>query len=101
MVSAIFWRCYFQTLKFLADISSPDFPGIYSIGRGFAGPRPNTETHPHMKLDQTMVSVPKVFPGDMVFWHCDVVHSVEREHTGRNDSSGALYSFLSAMVSKP
>ena len=70
MVSAVFWRRYFQTLKFYADISSPDFPGIYSIGRGFAGPRPNTETHPHMKLDQTMVSVPKVFPGDMVFWHC-------------------------------
>ncbi|THH30269.1 hypothetical protein EUX98_g3936 [Antrodiella citrinella] len=68
------------------DISDPDFPGIYSIGKGFAGPRPNAETHPHMKLNDTMVSVPKVYPGDMVFWHCDVVHAVEIEHIGKEDS---------------
>lgn len=53
-----------------------------------------------------MTSVPKVNPGDMVFWHCvcfrslifhyfscernpqDVVHSVEEEHTGQEDSAG-------------
>ncbi|KAH8091346.1 DUF1479-domain-containing protein [Cristinia sonorae] len=68
------------------DITSPDFPGIYAVGKGFAGPRPNTKTHPHMKLDVTMVSVPKVYPGDMVFWHCDVVHAVEVEHVGKEDS---------------
>lgn len=54
----------------LPDISSSDFPGVYSTGSGFRGPWPNTKTHPHMKLEQTMVSVPKVYPGDMVFWHC-------------------------------
>ncbi|CAL1716090.1 unnamed protein product [Somion occarium] len=69
------------------DISSPDFPGIYSIGRGFAGPRPNTKTHPHLKLDEAVVSIPKVYPGDMVFWHCDLIHAVEPEHVGKNDSS--------------
>lgn len=53
-----------------ADISNPDFPGIYSLGEAFTGPRPNTKTHPHLRLDETMVSVPKVYPGDMVFWHC-------------------------------
>ena len=37
-----------------------------------------------------MVSVPKVSPGDMVFWHCDVVHSVEQEHTGKEDSAGSF-----------
>ena len=36
-----------------------------------------------------MISVPKVNPGDAVFWHCDVVHSVEEEHTGTGDSAGA------------
>ena len=41
-----------------------------------------------------MTSVPKVNPGDMVFWHCDVVHSVEREHTGLEDSAGSSCSFL-------
>ncbi|KAH8091349.1 DUF1479-domain-containing protein [Cristinia sonorae] len=68
------------------DISSPDFPGIYPAGNGFAGPRPSVETHPHLRLGETMVSVPKVYPGDMVFWHCDVVHSVEVEHIGKEDS---------------
>jgi len=38
-------------------------------------------------LEKTMTSVPKVMPGDAVFWHCDVVHSVETEHTGKEDSS--------------
>lgn len=41
-----------------------------------------------------MTSVPAVKPGDMVFWHCDVIHSVEEEHTGKEDSAGtpcALY----------
>lgn len=33
-----------------------------------------------------MISVPKVNPGDAVFWHCDVVHSVE-EHTGTENSA--------------
>ncbi|THH13880.1 hypothetical protein EW146_g6392 [Bondarzewia mesenterica] len=69
------------------DISTPDFPGIYKHDVGFIGPRPTTESHPHMKLDETMTSVPKVYPGDMVFWHCDVVHSVEEEHTGSGDSA--------------
>ena len=52
------------------DISSEDFPGIFSAEQGFSGPRPNTKSHPNLRLDKTMVSVPKVVPGDMVFWHC-------------------------------
>ncbi|KAA1467115.1 DUF1479-domain-containing protein [Dentipellis sp. KUC8613] len=72
------------------DISSPDFPGIFGRDKGFVGPRPNNETHPHFRLDETMTSVPKVYPGDMVFWHCDLVHSVEKEHTG-NDDSAVMY----------
>ena len=35
-----------------------------------------------------MTSVPHVKPGDTVFWHGDVVHSVEQEHTGQEDSAG-------------
>ncbi|KAI0798536.1 hypothetical protein BC629DRAFT_1592113 [Irpex lacteus] len=68
------------------DISTPDFPGIYSFESAFIGPRPNTKTHPNLQLEKTMVSVPKVSPGDMVFWHCDVIHAVEFEHTGADDS---------------
>ncbi|KAH9847534.1 DUF1479-domain-containing protein [Lenzites betulinus] len=69
------------------DISDPDFPGIYALGQAFIGPRPSTKKHPHLRLDETMVPVPKVYPGDMVFWHCDVVHAVEQEHVGKADST--------------
>jgi hypothetical protein len=69
------------------DISYAEFPGILPRDGGFTGPRPTKETHPHMMLDKTMTSVPKVMPGDAVFWHCDVVHAVEIEHTGKEDSA--------------
>ncbi|PFH48468.1 hypothetical protein AMATHDRAFT_65378 [Amanita thiersii Skay4041] len=72
------------------DISSSNFPGIYARDGGFTGPRPTPELHPHLCLEQSMTSVPKVNPGDAVFWHCDVVHSVEVEHTG-SDESAVMY----------
>ena len=77
----------------MLDISTPDFPGIFPRDGGYGGPSPTPELHPHMRLDECMVSVPKVNPGDAVFWHCDVVHSVEQEHTGRGDSAGRHYLF--------
>ncbi len=62
----------------MVDTASPEFHGIYSFRSGFVGPRPTPKTHPHLRLEQTMVSMPKVYPGDMVFWHCVRVVS----HTG-------------------
>ncbi|OSX59833.1 hypothetical protein POSPLADRAFT_1048300 [Postia placenta MAD-698-R-SB12] len=44
-------------------------------------------THPHLRLDKTLLSIPQVAPGDQVFWHCDTVHAVEGEHNGKGDSS--------------
>ena len=79
---------YFFIHPSILDISTPDFPGIYPSQGGYVGPWPTPKSHPHMRLDQCMVSVPKVNPGDTVFWHCDVVHAVEREHTGAGDSAG-------------
>jgi hypothetical protein len=52
------------------DLDSPDFPGIAPRDGGFIGPRPTPASHPHLDLERAMVSVPKVAPGDMVFWHC-------------------------------
>ncbi|KAI0084900.1 DUF1479-domain-containing protein [Irpex rosettiformis] len=69
------------------DISDADFPGIYAQGDLFLGPAPNPFTHPHLQLEKTMISVPTVRPGDMVFWHCDLIHAVETEHKGEGDSS--------------
>ncbi|XRM38417.1 hypothetical protein ABZX51_001836 [Aspergillus tubingensis] len=47
----------------------------------------NPVTHPHLDLETTMVSVPEVEPGDYVAWHCDSLHSVDKEHRGKGDSS--------------
>ena len=77
------------------DISTSDFPGTSLVDGHYAGLRPTPELHPHLRLDESLVSVPKVNPGDTVFWHADVIHAVEQEHTGSGDSAGKhLRSFL-------
>ena len=80
----------------MPDLSTPEFPGIYPRDGGFAGPNPTPELHPHLQLDTTMTSIPKVYPGDAVFWHCDVVHSVETLHAGLEDSAGKSSAFDTA-----
>ncbi|KAJ2981778.1 hypothetical protein NUW58_g6599 [Xylaria curta] len=47
----------------------------------------NTEIHPHLELDTSMVHVPEVKPGDFVVWHCDTIHAVDKVHKGQSDSS--------------
>ena len=57
----------------------------------------NDEFHPDLELSSTMVSVPKVEPGDFVAWHCDTIHAVDKEHQGQSDSS-VLYIPACAMT---
>ena len=52
------------------DTSSADFPGIYPVDDYFTHPLLTNESHPHLKLDDCMISMPRVKPGDMVYWHC-------------------------------
>ena len=52
-----------------------------------AGQEYNPVTHPHLKLEDTMVNIPRVEPGDFVAWHCDTIHAVDKEHRGKADSS--------------
>ena len=81
-------------------------------GTDFPGSTPGmtqavlSREHPHLRLDETVVSIPRVEPGDQVycewmcagllcaivaheFWigHTDIVHAVEAEHNGAGDSS--------------
>ncbi|KIM77865.1 hypothetical protein PILCRDRAFT_825084 [Piloderma croceum F 1598] len=65
------------------DIESTSFPGSI-MGKT---QELNETTHPHLRLDKTMISVPAIEPGDQVYWHCDVVHAVEPLHRGNSDSS--------------
>lgn len=66
------------------DDVTPLFPGATP---GFLQFRPTDALHPHLLLQKTMVGIPPVKPGDYVFWHCDVVHEVDRFHPGKLDSS--------------
>jgi len=36
----------------------------------------------HAVLQDGLTSIPLLYPGDAVFWHCDVIHAVEDEHRG-------------------
>ena len=48
---------------------------------------PTELLHPHLEMRKSMVGIPPVRPGDYVFWHCDLVHEVDKFHPGTTDSS--------------
>jgi hypothetical protein len=54
------------------DISTSAFPGLLwsESEKRIYGPQLREKTHPHLRLGEAMVSMPRVEPGDMVFWHC-------------------------------
>ena len=41
----------------------------------------------HLLLLKGLVSIPKMKPGDTVWWHPDVIHAVEDKHSGKNYSN--------------
>jgi len=41
----------------------------------------------HSLLLEGLVSIPKMNPGDTIWWHPDVVHAVEEKHQGKNYSN--------------
>ncbi|MCK8585487.1 DUF1479 domain-containing protein [Yersinia ruckeri] len=41
----------------------------------------------HPLLIEALSPIPDLEAGDTVFWHCDVIHSVENEHHGEFDSN--------------
>ncbi|CCH46093.1 hypothetical protein BN7_5681 [Wickerhamomyces ciferrii] len=47
----------------------------------------NDKSHPDLNLSKLMTSIPKVEPGDAVFWHCDLIHAADLVHRGEVDSS--------------
>ncbi|KAJ7108865.1 hypothetical protein C8R43DRAFT_905213 [Mycena crocata] len=70
------------------DWNELDLDGTSFVGSGLgAGMEFSEETHPHLRLKKTMTSVPRVEPGDQVYWHCDMIHAVEGHHGGKEDSS--------------
>lgn len=67
------------------DDVTPLFPGATPGDLQFF---PTDKLHPHLRMgEKSMVGIPPVKPGDYVFWHCDVIHEVDKFHPGTRDSS--------------
>ena len=49
----------------MLDTETTRFPGA-PMGRS---QELNDQTHPHLQLSRTMVSIPSVRPGDQAWWH--------------------------------
>ncbi|KAM5537853.1 hypothetical protein V8D89_008495 [Ganoderma adspersum] len=72
-----------QADAWVLDLENPEFPGSTPGKTQAITPA----THPHLRIDKTVVSIPRVNPGDQVYWHTDLVHAVEADHNGAGDSS--------------
>jgi hypothetical protein len=70
-------EAYLDTSNWDLDFETTKFPGAPRS----KGQELNDETHPHLQLDRTMVSVPKVSPGDQVFWHCGMSTQLQTTRT--------------------
>nr|XP_031862959.1 uncharacterized protein CI109_001434 [Kwoniella shandongensis]KAA5530031.1 hypothetical protein CI109_001434 [Kwoniella shandongensis] len=81
--SSITYEDYLAPPNWTLDLETSRFPGSpLARGQEFTD-----ETHPHLELGRTMVSLPRVRPGDQAWWHCDVIHAVESTHQGSGPSA--------------
>jgi len=67
------------------DIDNGWLPGTWKDDSQNASP----SSHPRLRLRDCMVNIPRMHPGDTVWWHCNMLHAVEVEHLGDNDASVA------------
>ncbi|KAF2636398.1 DUF1479-domain-containing protein [Massarina eburnea CBS 473.64] len=81
-VAYVMLRPLFESDDF--DDTQPTFPGS-EPGRTLF--RPTTDLHPHLAMEKSIIGIPPVRPGDYVFWHCDLIHEVDRFHPGERNSS--------------
>ena len=54
--------------KWTLNTESEWFPGTYTARPQMLSPN----CHPHLRLEQCMVDIPRMYPGDTVWWHADV-----------------------------
>ena len=71
--------------KWTFDCDSSWFPGTFRDDSQLFSP----SSHPHLRLRECMVGIPKMDPGDTVWWHADMCHAVEVDHTGDHEASVA------------
>lgn len=67
------------------DCDSAWFPGTFKADSQMLSP----SSHPHLRLKECMVPIPRMYAGDTIWWHADMCHAVEVEHNGEHDASVA------------
>mmetsp|Transcript_2363 Transcript_2363/g.4895 ORF Transcript_2363/g.4895 Transcript_2363/m.4895 type:complete len:137 (-) Transcript_2363:529-939(-) len=75
---------YVLLRPFLGDVPSHQFPGARDRGLGDSI---EVTARWHACLLRAKVSIGHVNPGDTVWWHPDIIHAVEQEHLGTNESN--------------
>lgn len=71
--------------KWSFDPDTPWFPGTWKEDSQLLSP----SSHPHLRMKECMVSIPKMETGDTIWWHADMAHAVEVEHNGLDEASVA------------
>ncbi|KAH7175392.1 hypothetical protein EDB81DRAFT_849626 [Dactylonectria macrodidyma] len=69
--------------KWTFDPDSSWFPGTLRE----QSQRLSPSSHPHLGLQECLVHIPPMNPGDTVWWHTDMCHAVDPEHLGDQDAS--------------
>ena len=72
---------YVLTRALLEDVPENELCGS-KIGRALS-----INKDYHSLLLRGLISIPKMKPGDTVWWHPDVIHAVEDKHSGNNYSN--------------
>ncbi|TXT15591.1 hypothetical protein VHUM_00094 [Vanrija humicola] len=76
-------EAYLAPQNWVLDTETTEFPGAPPArSQEF-----NDDTHPHLQLSRSMVSIPRVRPGDQAWWHADTIHAVESAHRGTGPSA--------------
>ncbi|THY36307.1 DUF1479-domain-containing protein [Aureobasidium pullulans] len=72
-----------EASKWSFDETGCSFPGTIKD----QSQRLSRTSHPHLRLQECLVHVPEIMPGDTVWWHSDVCHAVDPEHQGSENAS--------------
>ncbi|KAJ9143114.1 DUF1479 domain-containing protein [Pleurostoma richardsiae] len=69
--------------KWTVDKDSSWFPGTVKT----QSQRLSRSSHPHLRLEECLVHIPVMNPGDTVWGHSDLCHAVDSEHHGAVNAS--------------
>ncbi|KAF6816748.1 DUF1479 domain protein [Colletotrichum plurivorum] len=87
-------RDLMDATKWTLDDATGWFPGTFET----ESQRLSRASHPHLKLEECLIHIPTMEPGDTIWWHADVCHAVDPEHRG---SENASVVYIAACPSTP